>query len=380
MVDAPPGDPTMSSAARFEVSRRNLREAHWVDVPAAPLADGQVRVRVERFALTSNNITYAAFGEAMRYWDFYPTGNAETGCIPVWGFATVAESRCDGVAVGERLYGYWPIADTAVLTPARVGPAGFVDGAAHRRELHPVYNHVRFTRADPSWQADREAEQALLEPLFTTSFLIDDFLADNGFFGAAQVVLSSASSKTAYGTAFCLAQRPRLAVVGLTSAGNKAFTASLGCYGRVVGYDEIATALDAAVPTVYVDMSGSAEVRRAVHGHFGERLAYSCAVGGTHWDALTAGGAKLPGPKPTLFFAPAQIKKRHADWGAAGLAQRVAAAWGAFLGRAGDPAAPWLRVVDGRGHAAIAATYATLVDGRIDPRDGHMLSPAADVA
>jgi hypothetical protein len=369
----------MSSAARFEVSRRNLRETRWVDIPAAPLEPGQVRVCIERFALTSNNITYAAFGETMRYWDFWPTGNAETGCIPVWGFATVAESRCDGVAVGERLYGYWPIADEAVLTPVRVGPAGFVDGAPHRRELHPVYNQVRFTRADPAWHADREAEQALLEPLFTTSFLIDDFLADNDFFGAAQVVLSSASSKTAYGTAFCLTQRSGLAVVGLTSAGNKGFTASLGCYGRVVGYDEIGAALDAAVPTVYVDMSGSADVRRAVHGHFGERLVYSCAVGATHWDETAAGGGgeRLPGAKPTLFFAPAQGKKRVADWGAAGFAQRVGAAWAAFLARAGDPAAPWLRVVDGRGHDAIAATYATLVDGRIDPRDGHMLSPAA---
>ena len=368
----------MASTARFEVSRRNLREARWVDAPSEPLAPGQVRVRVDRFALTSNNITYAAFGEAMRYWDFYPTGNPATGCIPVWGFATVAESLCEGVAIGERLYGYWPMADEAVLTPVRVDAAGFVDGAPHRRELHPVYNQVRFTRADSGWRADREPEQALLQPLFTTAFLIDDFLADNGFFGAAQVVLSSASSKTAYGTAFCLAQRPGLAVVGLTSEGNKAFTASLGCYTRVVGYGEVTTALDAGTPTVYVDMSGSTEVRRAVHGHFGEQLVYSCAVGGTHWDDLSAGGGeRLPGAKPTLFFAPAQIKKRHADWGAAGLAQRIAAAWNAFLARVGDPASPWLRVVEGRGRDAVAATYATLVDGRIDPRDGHMLSPSA---
>ena len=33
--------------------------------------------------------------------------------------------------------------------------------------------------------------------------------------------------------------------------------------------------------------------------------------------------------------------------------------------------------LEGRGHDAVAATYTTLVDGRIDPRDGHMLSPSA---
>ena len=44
----------------------------------------------------------------------------------------------------------------------------------------------------------------IVRPLFITSFMLADFLQDNAFFGARQVVVSSASSKTAYGTAFCL--------------------------------------------------------------------------------------------------------------------------------------------------------------------------------
>jgi hypothetical protein len=36
------------------------------------LATGRPGFRVEKFALTANNITYAAFGEAMNYWGFYP--------------------------------------------------------------------------------------------------------------------------------------------------------------------------------------------------------------------------------------------------------------------------------------------------------------------
>ena len=57
------------------------------------LADGQVRVRVDSFALTSNNITYAAFGDAMNYWQFYPTGQDGWGIGPVWDFGTVAANK-----------------------------------------------------------------------------------------------------------------------------------------------------------------------------------------------------------------------------------------------------------------------------------------------
>ena len=115
-----------------------------------------------------------------------------------------------------------------------------------------VYNQLIRCAADPFYAAAGqagEAVQSLLWPLFITSFLIDDFLADNDFFGAgepgrnagqgAMLLLSSASSKTAYGTAFQLAQRPGAQVVALTSAGNVAFCDSLDCYRDVLAYDQI---------------------------------------------------------------------------------------------------------------------------------------------
>jgi len=360
----------------FVVERQNLNQTRWVHSEPAALAQGDVRLAIASFALTSNNVTYAAFGDAMNYWGFFPTGDAATGCIPVWGFADVTESLCDGVAIGERFYGYWPIANEVVLQPTRVNAAGFSDGVAHRRELHAVYNQYLRCSADPGYDAAREAEQALLRPLFFTSFLIDDFLADNDFFGARTVILSSASSKTAYGTAFCLAQRRGAAdavrIVGLTSRGNLAFTRGLGCYDDVLDYDAVAT-LPADALAVYVDFSGSVALRAAVHARFGDRLAYSCSVGGTHWDDLGSGKG-LPGPRPTLFFAPAQIKKRNADWGPAGLQQRLADAWRAFMRPVTDPAQPWLRVVRGHGAAAIEATYAALLGGSVNPAEGHVLS------
>ncbi len=358
------------------VDRKNLRQTQWLSREPAALTLGQVRMRVDSFALTSNNITYAAFGEAMSYWGFFPTGDARTGCIPVWGFANVVESQVDGVAVGERFYGYYPMADEVVLQPGRIGPAGFVDAAEHRRELHPVYNQYSRCGADPGYQARHEAEQALLKPLFTTSFLIDDFLADNHFFGARTIVLSSASSKTAYGTAHCLSRRrgqpDAVEIVGLTSPANLAFTQGLGCYDEVLAYDG-AAALAADLPAVYVDFSGSVTVRAGVHAHFGEQLKYSCSVGGTHWEALGSGKG-LPGPRPTLFFAPAQIKKRQAEWGAAELQARMSQAWQRFMLSVSDSRRPWLNVVRGSGRLAVERTYAALLDGKANPQEGHLLS------
>ncbi len=370
---------TSSPAMQFLVERSNLRNTRFVADPDSnrPLDDGEVRLRIASFALTSNNVTYAAFGESMRYFDFFPSPDAGWGRVPVWGFAEVVESRCAGVSAGERIYGYLPIGTQVIVSPVRVDEHGFVDGAAHRRELHAVYNQYLRCASDPLYRADREGEQALLRPLFVTSFLIDDFIADNAAFGARSVCLSSASSKTAYGTAFCLAQRrgapQALQVIGLTSPGNVAFSESLGCYDRVLTYDALTT-LAPDEPTLYVDFSGSATLRSTIHGHFGDHLMYSCAVGGTHWDDLGGAGG-LPGPRPILFFAPAQVKKRSADWGAAGLQQRIAQAWHAFMAKVADGREPWLNVVWASGPEAITATYLELLDGKSAPRQGHMLSP-----
>ena len=362
--------------ATFIVGRTDLRRTHWREAPAAPLAAGAVRLRIDRFALTSNNITYGAFGDGMNYWSFFPTGDAGTGCIPVWGFATVTESRHGSLAVGERCYGYYPIADEVVLQPVAVDAQRFFDGAPHRRELHSVYNQYLRCSSDPLYRPGDEDVLALYRPLFTTSFLIDDFLADNGFFGARQVLVSSASSKTAYGLGFCLAARrgteSRVASVGLTSPGNVEFTAGLGCYDDVRAYADV-TRLAANDLVVYVDMSGNAALRATIHGHWQDRLAYSCSVGGTHWEDLGSGKG-LPGPRPVLFFAPSQAKKRIAEWGAQGFEDRLATAWSAFLARARDPARPWLHVVAGQGRRAVEATYSALLEGTVPANEGRILT------
>jgi len=274
------------------------------------------------------------------------------------------------LAVGERYSGFSP-ASSHLTVQADAGATGFADVAAHRRALPAVYNQYARTTTDLAYDKGHENEQMILRPLFITSFLLADFLQDNGFFGARLAVLSSASSKTSYGTAFLLShmvRRPE--VIGLTSSRNASFTESLGCYDRVVTYDQI-NSLPKDEPAVYVDMAGSGAARNSVHQLFGGNLKHSAAVGATHWDE-EAPNVQLPGPTPSFFFAPTQVQKRTADWGPGGVNERFAEAWKAFRG----PVAAWMDICKESGPDAVKRVYLDHLEGRADPRTGNVLSLA----
>ena len=358
----------MTDAIDFLVNRTDLRQCAVEPAPvpdAAALRPGQVLVRVDRFAFTANNVTYGAVGELIGYWNFFPA-RAGWGRIPVWGFGTVAASRCDALPVGERIFGYLPMSTHVVLDAAQVTADGFVDAAPHRAALPPIYNQYTRCAADPLFARAREAHVALFRPLFATAFLLDDFLAEHGGFGARQVVLSSASSKTALGLAFLLHARGPAQVVGLTSARHAGFVRDTGYYDRVVDYDAVATL--PVEPAVFVDFAGNGALLESVHRRFGDQLRYSSQVGVTHWERMTA-PADLPGPAPVFFFAPSQLLKRLQEWGPAEFHRRVGEATQRFVASTG-----WLRVVEQRGAEAVERVYRAMVDGAVDPAEGHMLA------
>jgi hypothetical protein len=351
----------------FLVAKDDLHRCRFDDSPAAELEPEQARLRVDRFGLTSNNITYATFGEAMSYWSFFPAEDG-WGRVPVWGFAEVVESRAERLAPGTRVYGYLPPSSELVVAPARIDERGFIDASPHRAALPAAYNSYAAVAADPIYEERSEAEQMLLRPLFFTSFLIDDFLEDAGFFGASTVVLSSATSKTSNGLAFLLSRRNGIDVVGLTSTRGADFARSLGVYTSVVTYEEIESLAD--TPAVYVDMAGNSQVRSTVHGHYGDALVHSAVVGATHHDRMGALPDSLPGPRPTFFFAPDRVAKRIAEWGRNGFEQRLADAWRPYLQWCDG----WLELVDEAGSQALERVYLDLLDGRIDPAKAHVLS------
>ncbi len=356
-------------------SQRDPAEGRLDTASAGALQPGRVRVAVRRVALTTNNVTYALFGERMSYWQFFPSGREGLGVVPVWGFGDVVDSSVPEVAVGARYYGYWPLADAVDLQPTKVSPNGFVDGAAHRAQLPSTYN--RYTAAPPGASADDEAAACIMRPLFGTAFLLTDFLQENDWFGARQLVLSSASSKTAYATAWCVrdalqrGDAPALQLIALTSPVNAAFVRGLGLYDTVLGYDGIAS-LDASTPTVFADFSGSAEQRTQLHQHLRDSLRHSAVIGATQFSA-GAREAPLPGARPTFFFAPDRRRKRLEDWGAAVLAQRVDDAQSRFLRQMLSGPAPALRIVRHTGLTAARDVLTELARGRVDPATGHVI-------
>ncbi len=354
----------------FLVKRDDLRECRLAESEPLEVGPGQTLLRVDRFGLTANNVTYAVMGEAMSYWDFFPAEEG-WGRVPMWGFAEVERSEAEGVEAGTRVYGYLPPSSHMLVTAASVDEQGFVDGSPHRKALPSAYHRYLATGGDPFYRPDSEEIQMLLRPLFFTSFLIDDQLADDGLIERGPIVISSASSKTAIAAAFLLSRREGVELIGLTSTGNAEFVEQRGIYGRTVPYDAVAS-IDRG-PTTYVDVAGDGAVRQAVHSHFGEELIHSMAVGASHWEDLGAGQGELPGPTPTFFFAPDRVDKRSKDWGPAVLAQRVAEAWHPFCEWTTD----WLEPIHRSGFDAVKDTYLEVLEGGVRPKTAHVISLSA---
>jgi hypothetical protein len=351
----------------FLVKRDELRESRIAESEPPEVGDGQALLRVDSFGLTANNVTYGVMGELMNYWDFFPAEDG-WGRLPMWGFAEVESSAADGVSEGTRVYGYLPPSTHLLVEPTSVNASGFVDGSAHRAELPSAYHRYLASGSDPFYSEDTEAIQMLLRPLFFTSFLIDDQLADEGLTGRGPILISSASSKTAIAAAHMLARRDEVELIGLTSPGNVEFVEGLGIYGRAVSYGEI-DGLDGGTAT-YVDVAGDGAVRQAVHSRFGDDLAHSMAVGVTHWEELGAGAGDLPGPAPEFFFAPTRVGKRAEDWGPAGLEQRVAEAWAPFCEWTGE----WLETIPAAGFEGLQDAYAEVIEGSVPPSSAHVIS------
>ena len=356
----------MTGSWTLVVSRDDLASTTLLRGTVPELDEGEVLLRVDRVGLTANNITYAVLGASpvFRYWNFFPAQHG-MGIVPLWGFAEVAQSRVPGVEAGSRVYGYLPTASHLIVKPGRVDARGFSDASTHRGDLPSLYNAYQLTTSDPAYQPQLEDLLILFRPLFWTSYLLADQLEDNGFYGADAIVMSSASSKTAYGAAFCLQGKgPRLA--GLTSPRNVAFTEELGCYDQVLAYHEIAK-LD-PIPTTYVDFAGSAQVRTELRARLGDRLFHELIIGVTHQEKY--GADALSGPRTSVFFAPDRMRKRIADVGRAGLGQDFARVWQRFA----PVAETWVDIVVQDGPEALQAVWLQVLTGESPPRLGHILT------
>ncbi len=373
-----------SSNRVLEIRRTSIGDAEVHHEPHVELDDGQIRLCVDRFAVTANNVSYAGAGDLLGYWDFFPSSDPSTwGRVPAVGYAEIIESRNADLPVGGRFHGWFPMAETVVFT-ATATRDGFRDDGDHRRTHAPIYRSYTRTDLDPFHDdaPDGEDRHAVLRVLLLTGFLADEFFADSGgatadgaapFFGAEQVIVLSASSKTAIGFSQRAAKRDGLAVVGLTSAANADFVRSLGFYDTVVAYGEIdhpGTGV-ALVDSVVIDMAGNPNVLAAVHHRLGERVRYSMMIGKSHHDAVaTAAAGALPGASPQFFFAPTELDRLVDGWGAAEYRRRTAEATHEFI----EASRAWMTIDERRGPEGPASAWASVYGGKVGPDVGVVAS------
>lgn len=362
-------------SAEFQVKKDTLPQHRIVEREEPPLGDGEIRLKIDQFAFTANNLTYGVAGYSLGYWQFFPAAdNADQawGIIPVWAFADVVESDNEAVPVGDRLYGYFPPATYLTMHPQDVTEQTLVDGTAHRQSLPPLYNRYRRILADPTYDKRSDTARILLAPLHITSFCLWDCLKDNNWYGAQQIIIVSASSKTSLGLAYGLSSDDASPpVIGLTSERNVDFVTGTGLYQDVISYASISEVL-AARPSVVVDMAGNAAVSISLQERLGESLSYYIRVGITHWDAQGSKQAFSEAAEPAKqenFFAPNYILQRFKDWGPAEFDKRSSA----FLAEAAKATFGWMTVDTREGLEGLAEIYPSFCDGSLSPAAGQVI-------
>lgn len=346
----------------LEVSRGDLGVTRMAAAGTGPPRAGEALFTVERFGLSANNITYAALGDTLRYWDLFPA-EPGWGRIPVWGYLRVRSSRVPGIEPGRRAFGLCPMATEVTLRPARAGEAAFAEGSAHRSGLASAYNVYSWADAAAPGTDD---VALVLRPVFWLSFTLDDHLSRQ-VQRARPVIVTSASSKAALGLAHLLTRRG-VPVTGLTSARHYAFTAGLGLYDRVISYDRAETV--PAAGAVLADIAGNPALRDRIGRHAG-RPAQVVTAGLTHPDAAGApdGGTGVG------FFVPDEIRARAREWGWPDLEQRFGAALGSFA----RSARSWLHVVRHRGLGSAGELYQAVRAGLAgSPAGAHVVDVAGD--
>lgn len=353
----------------LELRKSDLSDLRVTPQNLNPLSEGGIRVRIARFGFSANNVTYGVVGDRIGYWTFFPTADSDWGIIPVWGIGIVEDSTIDGISVGERLYGYWPMSSHVDLYPTRIKDGSFFDGSEHRSKLAAVYNRYMRLSNDPTDDPSGDDLRMVLWPLYATSFCLYDFSLANDWFGAEQVLIVSASSKTGIGTGYAFKADPKTPpILGLTSTGNRAKVEALNLYDTVLTYDEIETALPDK-PTLIIDMSGSGPVISRLHKHLGDNMRFTSHVGLTHYSDAGMGDHYIR-ERSEMFFAPGHIAQRGKDWGPGEFERKSNLFWK----DAAQKSAAWLTIKHAQGPEDAQTAYREVLEGRIPADEGWTIT------
>lgn len=354
--------------SEFQTSKADLSTGRIVETDMPSIRRGEVLAKVDRYAFTANNVTYAAMGDHLRYWEFFrPQGESpqDWGIIPVWGFADVVESQSDDVPVGDRLFGYFPPATYLSMTPSNVSGTAFIEASEHRKSLPVSYNQYRRVNNEPGYDKATDNERMLLFVLHLTSFCLHDMLSSNNWYDAEQVVIISASSKTSTGLAYGLAaDQAAPSIVGLTSKRNTELVNSINVYDSVHSYDDLEH-IDANKATVIVDMSGDSPILSRLHSHLGANMRFCSNVGFTHWDEPQSADGIIT-ERSKMFFAPTHIQTRIKEWGNAEFDKKSMQ----FIMHSFAKSRQWMQMTELDGLRGLATKYKDIVDGNVPADQG----------
>ncbi|KAJ2927166.1 hypothetical protein H1R20_g9952, partial [Candolleomyces eurysporus] len=388
-----------------------------IDLAAVP--ENHVVIKVDRFGFSANNVTYQALGEHphFRYFDFHPAPTPELarthGLIPVWGFGTVVASTHSKIHVGERIYGY--LAPTRYLvvpvSKSDVNKHAFYVPRPHLPEDRRPYNQILRCSADPQYTPGDEPEDLtmLYRPLFWTSYWCEDWLHSTGSYntsngGKLSILISSASSKTAFSLAYLVQKRiragelPNVTVVGLTSKRNLGFTQRLGLYNGVYEYDSFIKAQafqgDVSRRWLYIDVAGNADLNERVKTHFASparvgRIVKNVSLGATNlapsasanedmsWshNAFNTSSAVVDDPTirwPTVehFFMPEWLNVRKHQLPISEIFRRQAVAWSDLM----RDCRRWVQLERVYGAEKVRDDYIRIAKGGLGPDKGLIWS------
>ncbi len=357
----------------FIVHRQDVTQSDFLTISTTPPQSGEVLVRIEKFGLTSNNVTYAALGDSLPYFKFFPVPDdaraEEWGCLPVWGIGQIIQSNVPDLQEGTRLYGFFPAASYITMKSATTTTTGF---RVDRPGIPPnfgFYNLYNLTQLDPFYLADQEDLMIVLRPVFLTGLLLADYLKVNDFRQAEAVLISSAASKTSYGLASALRNNGRCEVIGLASANSQPFAEKMQVYDRVIKYEDIPN-LPPTLTAVYVDIAGSIPVRDQLANQLGDGLKLVLGVGMTHWkDASFSKPNVSSGVESEVFFAPGWIARRQKEAGKAFLDQ-LDHGWQTQMANANH----YFKVVSHSGKFALQESFMELTQNRNKPEEALVLS------
>lgn len=352
------------------VDKTNIARAS-IEISDLPeLEEDQILLKIDGYALTANNISYASAGDMMGYWNFFPAQDRTNGIVPVWGYATIVETANLEFEVGMRFYGFYPMGSHVIVTPNEGDTSsGFVDIAQHRAEMAPIYNHYHKVSDTHIGDHETEALRAIVQPLFMTSFLIEHQFRNETWFDAQNIVITSASSKTAMALAYMVrGESEDIRRIGITSAANRDFTTESDLYDEVITYDDMLDTdigLDPEENIVLVDFAGSAKTLCDIHKHMGDNLKFSSRIGLTH-VAEVGDIDDIVGPKPVFFFAPAAAQEFIHSFGQAEFDAQSGRALYGFM----DYMAGQLDIITIDGPEHVKQSYEQLLQGKISANQG----------